>query len=314
MSGGLLPSSPKNPAPAAHQQPEQHKKRAKPGCRGKLLWFVFALVIVPVFMGGLGLLLYLVFPPSDSTILVVGLDGRGDEGLLTRTDSIMLLGIRPAQLRVSLLSIPRDLFIEVPGYGLQRINTIQLLGEQTQPGNGINLLKEAIEQSLGVKIDRYVRLDFQGFVHLIDAVGGLDIDVERTLVDDAYPMVDGSVISIRFDSGVQYMDGERALIYARIRHPDDDYRRAARQQQVVSALLAKLANPSRWSGALGVLASAVDTDLSLWDMGLLAPPVMLNRGRYEQLVIDREYILGTAEGHAIPNMDRIIPWLEGRFR
>jgi LCP family protein required for cell wall assembly len=279
----------------------------------KLFWLAFASFIIPVFVCGITLLAYLIFPPSDTNILIVGMDGRGNEGLLARTDSIMILGIRPSQLRVSLLSIPRDLFIETPGYGSQRINTIQLLGEEAQAGSGIGLLSEVIEQTFGISIDRYIRLNFQDFVHLVDSVGGVDIDVERTIDDGAYPTDDGGTIQIRFDSGTQYMDGERALMYARTRHADDDYQRAARQQQVISALLSKLANPSRWSAALGVFVQAVDTDMTLWDMGLLAAPVILNRGRFERLVIDRDYILGTTEGHAIPNLDAILPWLKDRF-
>jgi anionic cell wall polymer biosynthesis LytR-Cps2A-Psr (LCP) family protein len=104
------------------------------------------------------------------------------------------------------------------------------------------------------------------------------------------------------------------LIYARTRHPDDDYHRAARQQQVLSALLAKLVNPANWTAALGVLRQSVDTNLTLWDMLTIAPPILLNRGRFEQLVIDRDYIKGTAQGNAIPDLQKILPWLNGRFR
>src|SRR4051812_44132733 len=80
--------------------------------RWKLLW----LLITPFFCVGISLLTYLVFPPPAVNIVVLGTDGRASEGYLSRTDSIMLVGLKPSQLRLSLLSIPRDLFIEVPGY------------------------------------------------------------------------------------------------------------------------------------------------------------------------------------------------------
>lgn len=272
----------------------------------------FVALFVPVFCCGLTLLTYLVFPPPHIDVLILGVDGRGGEGFVSRTDSIMLLGLDPARLRTSILSFPRDLFIDVPGYGLQRINTINVLGEQQKQGGGPELLIASLAQDFGVQADRYARLEFQGFVELIDALGGVTIDVERTLVDDNYPTEDGGVTTIRFESGVQHMDGERALIYARTRQADDDYQRAARQQQVVSAVLGRMAIPVYWPAVIGVLNRSMETNLTVVDMVLMAPPVLLNIGRYERLVIDRDTILGAAEG-VVPDYQKILPWLEGRF-
>jgi LCP family protein required for cell wall assembly len=284
--------------------------RVPRGC----LWALFAAVMIPVFLCGLSLIAYLVFPPAPLNILVVGVDGRGNEGFLSRTDSIMILGVDSRRLRVNVLSIPRDLFINTPGYGLQRINTINMLGEEKQKGDGPELLSAAIQQSFGIHIDRYVRLNFQSFIDLINAVGGVTIDVDRAIVDDAYPTDDYGTIRVRFDSGVQQMDGERALIYARTRHADDDYHRASRQQQVLAALMARLANPARWPAALRVLNGSVDTNLNIWDFVSSAPPVILNLGRFDQLVIDPKYSVGTKEGHALPNYKLLDQWLQGRFK
>ena len=282
----------------------------------RLNWWVVLLfaALTPVFLCGSGLLLYLIFPPAHTDILILGVDSREGEGWYTRADSIMLVGINPAHLRVSMLSIPRDLFIEVPGYGLQRINTVNVLGESEGEGGGPILTARSIEQSFGVRPERYIRLDFNGFVDLIDAVGGVTIDVERGIVDDFYPTADGGTTTVRFDPGTQHMDGQRALIYARTRHADDDYFRAGRQQQVVSAVLARLINPAYWPAATSALNRNIDTDLSLWDMLALAPPVLANRGRFEQLVIDREYITGTGNGLAVPDYAKLAPWIAERFR
>ena len=277
--------------------------------RWKILW----ILITPFFCGGLSLLIYLVFPPPPVNILVLGTDGRASEGFLSRTDSIMIVGVKPSQLRLSLLSIPRDLFIEVPGYGSQRINTINLLAEQKERGTGPTLAMQAMSEDLDIRLQRYIRLDFNGFVQLVDAVGGLTIDVEHTIIDDQYPTENGGVEYVKFDIGVQQMDGNRALIYARTRHADDDYHRAARQQQVVTALLSKLVNPLRWPAAITALRSSVDTNLTIGDMFTLVVPALLNRGRYETLVIDRNYIKGTSEGHAVPDYQKLLPWLKERF-
>jgi LCP family protein required for cell wall assembly len=227
-------------------------RRKRRGCGGRALLIAFFVLMLPVFVCGLGLVVYLVFSPPHVDILIMGLDSRAGEGMMSRTDSILLMGIDPAHLRVSLLSIPRDTFIEVPGYGSQRINTINLLGEQEASGRGVTLLADSLQQSFGVRPERYIRLDFAAFTELVDAVGGIAVDVDRTIVDDAYPTEDGGVISIRFDSGVQYLDGERALQYARTRHADDDYHRGERQQQVVSALVGRLINPLGWPAGMDV--------------------------------------------------------------
>lgn len=277
-------------------------------------WILLYLLITPFFCCGLSLLVYLVFPPAPVNIVVLGVDGRANEGFLSRTDSIMLVGVKPSQIRLSLLSIPRDLFVEVPGYGSQRVNTVNLLAEQQQRGTGPSLVMETLSKDFDITLNRYMRLDFNGFANLVDAVGGLTIDVEHTIIDDQYPTENGGVEYVKFDIGVQQMDGERALKYARTRHADDDYHRAARQQQVVSALLAKLVNPVRWPAALAALNSSIDTNLTVLDMYSLVVPALLNRGRYEMLVIDRDYIKGTAEGHAVPNYEKLLPWLRDHFQ
>lgn len=298
------------PAPSADTAPIHLRRRLKLSRR----WLFLYLLITPFFCCGLSLLIYIVFPPAAVNIVVLGVDGRANEGFVSRTDSIMLVGVKPSQIRLSLLSIPRDLFVEVPGYGSQRINTVNFLAEQSQRGTGPALVMDTLSQDLGISLNRYIRLDFNGFVKLVDAVGGLTIDVEHTIIDDLYPTENGGVEVVKFDIGVQQMDGERALKYARTRHADDDYRRAARQQQVVSALLAKLVNPVRWPAALAALRSSIDTNLTVLDMYSLVVPALLNRGRYETLVIDRDYIKGTAEGHAVPDYEKLLPWLRDHFR
>ena len=250
-------------------------------------------------------------PHTD--ILVLGVDSRPGEGWVARADSVILVGIDPRRFNLTMMSIPRDLSIDVPGYGLQRVNTVNMLGEMEEPGRGPALTAAGIKQSFGVMPDKYVRLDFNGFVRLIDAVGGININVENPISDYAYPTEDGGTIPVEFPAGVQHMDGERALIYARTRHADDDYRRAERQQQVISALLGKLILPFNWPAVVATLSQAVDTNVNVVDMALLAPTVVINGGRGEHLVIDRNYITGTADGTAVPDYARIAPWLETYF-
>lgn len=289
--------------------------RARPRPRRILWpWFLLFIVLCPLFVCGSLAVTYLVLPPPPLTVLVMGLDSRPGEGWLARSDSVMLLSLDPSRLRVSALSIPRDLFIDVPNYGLQRINTVNMLGEMDAAGTGGQLLSAAIERSFGIEVDRYVRLNFDGFARMIDAVGGVTIDVERPLVDYAYPTEDNLTMEVRFEAGVQVMDGQRALIYARTRHADDDYRRASRQQQVVMAFASRLINPLTWGSVVQALLTAADTNVNALDALAYAPLILASRGQFDTLVIDRDYIAASASGAAIPNYARLQPWIAERFR
>ncbi len=261
-------------------------------------------------------LLYILFPPSPADIVLLGLDARPGQGYLTRSDTFMMLNITPSELKVSLLSIPRDVFIYVPDYGEQRINTINALGEQEQKGGGPALIEASVQESFDVTIERYVRLDFDGFVELVDAVGGIDIDVPKLIIDYDYPTLDGGVMTVRFDPGREHMNGERALQYARTRHQDDDYQRAERQQQVVDALIKKLASPAQivhWPKFWKIFQDNTDTDLSTWDLLRWSPALLAGWPHRTQRVLQREDLIGMKAGYWRPNYDELVPWIKAHF-
>jgi LCP family protein required for cell wall assembly len=282
------------------------------GC-GRWLWVAVGFFGTGIFCCALAFIIPLIVPAGVVNILIIGVDARPDEEIeYARTDSILLVGVQPNRMRVSLLSIPRDLYIDMPGYGLQRVNTIHRTAGLDDFGTGPQALKDSIGLSFGVQPGRYVRLGFDAFVALVDAVGGVEVDVPRTIVDDAYPTSDGGTTTVRFNPGLQWMDGTTALIYARTRHADDDYQRAARQQQVLGAVAGKLANPIYWLPASASILRNVDTDLSPFDLWRAAPSLLVNGFRPEHLVIDREYIVSVAGG-AAPNYDKLRPWISERF-
>lgn len=284
-------------------------RRAPNGGCAQWVYMLLGLGGVLLFCCGITLLVPFILPPID--ILVIGIDARPNEEIeYARTDSILLLGI--GTTRLSLLSIPRDLWIEMPGYGNRPVNTIHREAGLANPGTGPTVLKSSIEASFGVRPERFVRLNFEAFVALVDAVGGVEIDVPRQIIDSFYPTPDGGTQIVRFDPGVQWMDGERALQYARTRHADDDYERGRRQQQVVQALARRLINPLRWPGAAAALLQHIDTDLSPLDIWRIFGPLILFSGSAEQLVIDREYIV-SVPGGAAPNYDKLRPWITEHF-
>lgn len=294
------------------QQPRTNRRqRKKHGC---LAWVLIAGIVmaIPMLLCGILTLGFLLLPPPPMDILVIGMDSRGNEGAVARTDSIMVINVNADKVSVNVLSIPRGLFVDVPNYGSQMINTANFLGEVEQAGNGIPLLQSTIERNFGIQVDRYVRMDFAGFESLINAVGGVYINVPNVVEDFSYPTADYGTMHIRFEPGLQWMDGERALIYARTRHGDDDYRRAERQQQVASAFVSRAVNPLTWAGLISAFSQSVETDLSLWDMLSIAPTSAFNSGRFNQLVIDRDYILPGANG-PIPDYAKLSAFISENF-
>jgi LCP family protein required for cell wall assembly len=142
---------------------------------------------------------------------------------------------------VALLSLPRDLIVEIPGYGQARINAANVYGEQfSHSGGGIELARLTVSNLLDIPIDYVVEVNFQGFIGAIDAIGGVTIDVEQELYDPLYPTMDYGYTVAHFEPGEQHMGGERALMYSRIRHMDSDFERMHRQQAVMLAVLERV--------------------------------------------------------------------------
>lgn len=280
---------------------------------GMLFAMAFAVVLVAI---------YIIAPPPRTNVLVMGVDARPGEGMVTRTDAMILVTVDPAQPYVGMLSIPRDLYIDIPGYGLQRINAAHVLAESNETGTGPALAAATVEHNFGVPVHRTLRLNFDGFVALIDAAGGITLNVEKPFTDYEYPTPDYGVKVVQFEEGRQHMDGERALEYARSRHASTDYDRSRRQQQVIAGLVRQLANPLNWWRLPGVAVAYtqnVDTDLTLIDAVALAPAVIwVGPGGFEQQVFEPGMMVGrtTDSGASVvePNWDVLRPMLDEMFR
>ena len=167
------------------------------------------------------------------TLLLVGLDRR-QPSEQSRSDVIMLLSIERRTRSLSLLSIPRDLWVNIPNYGWYRINAAYFFGEVYE-ANGPELARKTVESVFGVPVHAVAAVDFTGFTALVNAFGGVDVTVAKTLVDNLYPTLDYGYTRIVIPAGPQHMDGETALIYARTRHPDNDFKRMGRQQNLITS-------------------------------------------------------------------------------
>lgn len=228
-----------------------------------LLYWQFAAVAAPLVVADARPFPPLNPPGSGVNILLVGVDERPDtpqEGV--RSDTLIVVHLDTTRRRVSLLSVPRDSRVDIRDIGPAKINTAygygyaaaaELYGAQTAPAQGgMALAADTVGQFLDLPIHYTAQINFDGFARIIDALGGVTIDVPRPIVDDAYPTPDFGTVRVEFAPGPQRMDGARALIYARTRHADSDFGRSERQQQVIRAIIDEV----RGRGSLGAFALA----------------------------------------------------------
>lgn len=209
-------------------------------------------------------------------VLLVGIGGEGHEGGLL-ADTIILANIKPSTKEVVLLSIPRDLTVNIPGYGERKVNNANAFGEMDDlPGGGGMFTARILSNVLNTSIPYYVRVDFSGFKKIVDDAGGINVNVEKSFADYEYPTTNFGYQTISFKQGEQKMDGDKALKYARSRHGNNgegsDFARSRRQQKIILALKDKmlslefLANPEAVSKTAEDLGNHIKTNLKLWEI------------------------------------------------
>ncbi|MCM8748197.1 LCP family protein [Thermomicrobiaceae bacterium CFH 74404] len=204
-------------------------------------------------------------------ILLLGVDKRESEDV-PRSDTMIIVMIDPLTRDVAMLSIPRDLLVTIPGYGDTKINAAYSYGAQSDV-TGPGLVRATIEYNFGIPIHYFAEVDFEGFVRIVDTLGGVTVDVPAPIKDDEYPGEQFDYTRIYFPTGLQHMDGRTALRYVRTRHDDNDFARGARQQQVLQALREqgiRLNLIARADKLLAELGDAVRTDLSPTEVLALA--------------------------------------------
>ena len=202
--------------------------------------------------------------PRALTILLLGIDQRSAvaEPGPFRTDTMILAHINPARQTVSLLSLPRDLWVEIPNYGLGRINTANFLGDRDAypGGGGPALAMETIAENFGIRVEKYLLVNFDVFTSVVNllAPDGVMVQVTEFIDDPDYPDDFYGTIHVTFEPGMQRMDAETLLQYARTRKTQGgDFDRARRQQQVLDALRAEVLSAG---GIVNFVAQA----LPLW--------------------------------------------------
>ncbi|HKY84544.1 MAG TPA: LCP family protein [Anaerolineales bacterium] len=219
------------------------------------------------------------FPEGSLNILLLGSDRRS--GPSFRTDTILILSVQPAAGVAALISVPRDLYVYLPGYTVSRINTAWIYGESLHvPGGGPQLLFDTVRYNLGIPVDRYALVEMYGFRQVVEIVGGIDVRVPCEYTDwrlrrpDLPDQLGSSWALFTVPQGVIHMDGDFALWYARSRARSSDFDRARRQQEVLRGLYRAGLRPdilARIPELYAALQSSVRTNISLEDVLGLAP-------------------------------------------
>lgn len=259
-------------------------------------------------------------------IILMGSDRSGSRtASTTLVDTVILVSLDPSSGDAAMISLPRNMthFPLPPGTGYWDCDCFpQLLNDLYQraterpeafPGSGEpgpRAMKAAVGHLLGVDVHYYAMINMDGFVGLIDAMGGVDIYVPATIVDETYPHEDGSVVNMRIEQGQQRLDGHHALAYARIRRHADDFSRMNRQRCVLGALVEQ-SSPIEVLARYGAIAEVLRTNLGtdiprdrLPDFIDLLPKVSMDR--IGVLLVDNSYALGAHETRGtLYDLDRI---------
>jgi len=235
---------------------------------------------------------------SRVNILLMGIDRRPGESFVSRTDTMMILSVDPETDSAVILSVPRDLYVQIPGFGEDRINTALVLGARNGDYlDGAALAMQTVSYNLNIPIHHFVLVDFNAFVRSIDLLGGVDVDVPYEINDPEYPDMDYGYDPLYITAGLQHFDGAMALKYARTRHGDTDFNRAFRQQQVLFAARQQVVKLGigemllRAPSLYREVEEGIRTDLSLEQMLRLAKTVSdMPSGNIRNEVLDYDYV------------------------
>lgn len=198
-------------------------------------------------------------------VLLMGVDARGfSDGEIPRSDTMLVASLDPETKKISIFSLLRDTYVSIPNYGNNRINTAITHGPE--------IAMQTASDLLGIPVQYYVYTDFQGFIKLIDAIGGVNIDVEKDLY--YVSAADNHEYDIDLKKGLQLLDGEKALMYVRFRHDAmSDFARTERQRKLLSAVADKMITTSSIAKLPSILKEVnpyIDTNLTMTDILKLA--------------------------------------------
>ena len=258
-------------------------------------------------IGAVLLVLLYFFAPFRNNLLLLGTDDSDLRGEFGRTDTMILTTVIPFKPYVGMLGIPRDLWLNLPNVGEQRINTAYFYAELNERGTGAKAAVNAVSANFGVKVRYYLVVHMAGVVDVVDAIGGLDITLDRKM---------GTL-----KKGEHHLNGEETLAFVRERYSSSDFSRMEQGQIVIGALIRKLIVPSGWlkiPALLTALPNAIETNIPLWQLPRLGLAfVRASFGEMDNRTIDWDmvtpYVTSGGAQVLLPNWDAINPVLAEMF-
>jgi LCP family protein required for cell wall assembly len=283
--------------PPAHAAPPPGllRRRRRLGC-----FWVLPLAI-------LGALAVYFLAPLRTNILVLGIDARPQEGVVGRTDTIILGTIVPLQPYVAALSIPRDLWVPIPGHSYNRINTAHFFAEADKPGSGPAAAAQVVETQFKVPVNYYIRVNFTGFEDVINALDGVTVDVPAGVAG--------------FQPGVQHLNGMSALALVRSREGSDDFFRMSYGQLLLKAVARQMLSPAAWVRLPAVYEAVMKvttTNIPAWQLprlGLALLRAGSNGINFRSITREEVQPFTTSGGAQVlaPNWDKINPIVKQMF-
>ncbi len=263
----------------------------------------------PIRTGFLILLVFfLFFTPMRTNLLVIGIDRVPEGSNAGRSDTMILATMPPFMPQMTLFSIPRDLWVTIPGVGENRINTAHYFAELSEPGTGLDAAAGVVEANFGVKVPYVIRIKFDGIIKIVDAMGGITVTLEEP--------------TAMFAAGTHELDGTQALAFVRDRSGSDDFSRQKHAQIFISAAIKSMLNPAKWLRIPAVMTAtiqALDTNIPFyaWPRLLYGMAFSAVFG-FEAQTLDRNWVTPwvTDQGAQvlIPNWDLINPAIEEIFK
>ncbi len=247
------------------------------------------------------------FAPFKTNLILLGIDRAPKGTAVGRSDTMILMGVRPLAGKVSMLSIPRDLWINIPGWGENRINAVHFFAEADVPGSGPAAVLGVLNDQFEFPVSYYARIQLENFPAVIDALGGV------TLVLDEPASI--------YPAGTYHLNGTEALAFARDRSSTDDFYRMAHGQILLKALVKQAISPKAWirlPTAMLAIQKTVDTNIPSWLWPRLGFAILrsLPGGLDNRTLTRDEAVPSTTSSGAnvlLPQWDKILPIVEEMF-
>jgi LCP family protein required for cell wall assembly len=259
------------------------------------------LLTIAAFLGFFSAIYF--FAPGRTNLLILGIDQTAPGSDAGRSDTNILVSLVPTGPYVRILSIPRDLWVTIPGLGENRINTAHFFAEAAAPGSGPAAAMQTVQENFGVDVSYFVRIKFEGFREVFNALGGVEITLDTPMAG--------------YEAGTHLLTGRKALAFARNRTGSDDFQRMKQGQIILKAAFRKLMSPVNWVRVPAVSAAlfrSIDSNLPVWLWPRLGLTLLrVGPDGIDSHTVGREMVTPTTtdQGAAIllPNWDLINPLL-----